>query len=266
MKLVASMIVRDELHRYLVPCIDHLQEFCDEIVVLVDGSEDDYDALSEWQLVKPRMNNGPSFFEHEGRARQKLLDFTMEQHPTHILAIDADEFIGDGQHLRQTLETEWARHRPNRQPKAWRLQMQEVWKVNQLRLFIRRDGGWRPHNPPLVYHPPSKLSGPWRIRDRALASGREPQVVGQFCERGAKPITGIYHFGWTNESERAARYQRYIEHDNGDFHQQKHIHSIMWPDQKVFLTQTDWPPGLSAIQSILLDRATRESHVHADRP
>jgi glycosyltransferase involved in cell wall biosynthesis len=44
-KLIASLIVRNELKRYLEPCVAHLLEFCDEIRVLDDRSDD---GTREW--------------------------------------------------------------------------------------------------------------------------------------------------------------------------------------------------------------------------
>ena len=52
MRLVASLIGRNELSRYLVPCIESLQEFCDEIRVVDDYSTDgSFQWLSEQENV-----------------------------------------------------------------------------------------------------------------------------------------------------------------------------------------------------------------------
>ena len=86
--------------------------------------------------------------------------------------------------------------------------------------------------------------------DRALACGREPMAVRTMR---AVPINAtVYHFGWTNEAARAARYQRYVEHDGGRFHNRKHLDSIMLPDSQVRLKPTPWPPGLESWKGALL--------------
>src|SRR5262245_21066405 len=121
-KLVASMIVRNELGRYLRPCINALLGYCDEIRVLDDGSDDGtYEYLSESPLTRVLRNDGPTFFEHEGAARQRLYEWTLQAQPTHILAIDADEFVEDGHRLRGQLDLARA---------AWSLCIQEIWQAD----------------------------------------------------------------------------------------------------------------------------------------
>ena len=84
MKLAAMMMVGPgEQDRYLPLVLAALDRFCDVIV-----TEDGHD-----------------FFDHEGRARQRLLEKTMAADPSHILAIDADEFVTDGPALRKACES-----------------------------------------------------------------------------------------------------------------------------------------------------------------
>src|SRR5688572_1708037 len=120
MRLVAAMNVRNELDRYLRPCIEHLQDFCEEIRVQDDGSEDgSFEWLGEQDRVTVRRNEGPSWREHEGQLHQRLFSFTLEAEPTHILAIDADEFVVDGEAVRRQVAAVEA--------PAYGLRMCEVW-------------------------------------------------------------------------------------------------------------------------------------------
>lgn len=232
MKLVASLIVRNELGRYLKPCIYSLHEFCDEIRVLDDGSTDGSgDWLRDTEFdgrVHVLTNEGPSFFTHEGKARQTLLNWTLAADPTHVLAIDADEFVEDGHALRKQLDREIVAHA---------LCMQEVWEAGST-LKIRMDGGWRPHPVPICWAVPL-AKGTLRIQDRALACGREPVAVRRMRQRP----TGIcvLHFGWANPEERQARYERYVEADGGKFHASRHLQSIMWPESRIELCEQPWP-------------------------
>lgn len=232
-KLVASMIVRNERGRYLEPCVQHLQEFCDEIRVVDDGSTDGTaDYLAE-QGCFVWSNPRSTFYEHEGRARQQLLEWTLDAQPTHVLAIDADEFVEDGARLRQQLGREIVAHT---------LCMQEVWAAGET-LKIRMDGGWKPHPVPICWAVPINRAA-LRIQDRALACGREPLDVRRMRQRP----TGVcvLHFGWANPAEREARYQRYVEADGGKFHASRHLQSIMWPDAKVQLCEQEWPEAIAA--------------------
>ena len=233
MKLHASLIVAAvEADRYLPVCVEHLDQFCDEVTELLDGER------------------GSDFLGHEGRARQALLELTLARNPTHVLAIDADEFVTDGQRLR-------ALCREDAGPGAWTLNIEEVWKADDQALWIRTDGAWGLQSrSPILYRVPAKIDGRWRIMDRQLACGREPMAVRQLAARAPDSGVQVLHFGWTNESERAARYQRYVDHDGGKFHRRAHLDSIMWPDSKVRLERRDWPESLEPFKAGILERAT----------
>lgn len=258
MKLIAMVITHNEFDRYLVECIESLQTFCDEIRVLDDSSTDDsLFWLGNQERVEVMQNDGPSFFAHEGHARQTLLQFAMQGQPTHILAIDADEFISDGQKLRAVMEEPAPRG-------VWALQMQEVWKVEKDKILIRQDGGWREHPVGIAFWVPPdvwanrQLRRQWRIPDRQLACGRTPVMVTHNANRSNQGVpsgTEILHFGWACESDRDARYQRYVTHDSGKFHANSHLESIMWPDERVTLSERPWPEGVD--KKTLLTRCNR---------
>jgi hypothetical protein len=237
--LVASLIVRNELGRYLTPCVEHLLAFCDEIRVADDASTDGTaDYLDSLERVHVKRHDTSLFFTHEGRARQSLLEWTLAGKPTHVLAIDADEFVADGHRLRSVVEAAVG-------GQVWTLIMQEVWKANTDGLLIREDGGWREHPVPIVYAVPQRVSlRQWKIQPRQLACGREPMPVRAMARAALPSGTEVLHFGWANEAQRDARYQRYVAADNGRFHARQHLDSIMWPDGRVTLAQRGWPAGV----------------------
>ncbi len=251
MRLVASLVVRNELGRYLKPCVESLLEFCDAIALVEDGGTD---GTHGWAYSQERVHccaTGAShFYEHEGRTRQFLLEWTLAQKPTHILAIDADEFIADGRALRAAIDHD------DEQP-VWTLEMDEVWKADERNLWLRRDGGWRPHNAPILYAVPPAPGALFRIQDKALACGREPMAVREQFRHALKTGTQILHFGWANVSERRERYERYVEHDSGKFHARRHLDSIMFSDRRVGLTRRPWPAGLLSRKAALLERINR---------
>lgn len=243
-KLVASMMVGPgEQDRYLDECLGHLVEFCDEVRVRWESAIDvDWSKADERVHVKQADH---TFFQHEGRARQQLLDFTLEAKPTHILTVDADEFVTDGPGLRRFLE--------NSRANVFTLSVQEVWKAEPDQLGIRVDGGWRPSEAPILFRVPVRQR--LRINDRVGGCGREPTWVRNQRHR---QHTGhsLLHFGWTNEPDRAARYARYA--DRRDFgHNPAHIKSIMFPDQKVKLTWRGWDGVPEGYRQAIMDRANR---------
>lgn len=258
LRLVASMIVRNEINRFLPLAVEHLLTYCDEVRVLDDGSDDGtYEWLVERDGVEVFSNPGPAFFEHEGRARQNLLDWTFAAQPDYVLAIDADEFVGDPFVVREVLKSV--------QP-VYLLSLEEVWKVDVGGLSIRNDGLWKPRKVPVLYAPPERPRGArqsgaahrsWRIMDRQLACGREPMAVIKAAARAPLVGTSIFHFGWMRESERHDRAERYAVHDGGKFHQNRHLQSILFPDDKVGLTGRAWPVGLREISSDLIEYAAR---------
>jgi len=235
MNLVASMIVKNEIGRYLQPCIRHLLSYCNAIVVLDDHSDD---GTFEWLQGQGRVtvarNQGPAFYEHEGKARQELYHLTMEAKPTHVLAIDADEFVGDPSCVRQACASG---------VEVATLTLSEVWAADESNLSIRVDGLWRARTVPILYQPQPG----WTIKDKALACGREPTQVVERYGRAKSAGSSILHFGWTRKSERIARAERYDVHDGGKYHQDAHLRSILWEEQqnrRLRLQSTFWPVEL----------------------
>jgi glycosyltransferase involved in cell wall biosynthesis len=232
-KLVASAIVRNEADRYLETWLRHLLTFCDEVRLLDDGSEDGTRNLAEslGTEVQVRRNPAAPFLVHEADARNALLRWTIEGQPDYVLSIDADEFVGEAEKLREYI-TGGA--------PVYSLWMREVWKIEDAKLGLRVDGQWGDRRCPVLWKAPPVLRGNrWLIPRRKLACGREPQVVrGQ---RGVDTGVGIYHFGWTREADRQGRAERYFEHDGGRYHANSHIQSILWPDKRVQLKWVPWP-------------------------
>lgn len=253
MKFVASVIIHNEADRYLRPFFDHLLEFVDEVRVLDDGSTDDFKEIGWYDddRIVIQRNDRSVFFEHEGKARQALLEWTMQGEPNVVLSIDADEFIADGKALREAVE------KPNPSG-VWQLEMEEVWKADERSLSIRQDGGWKAHPIGIVYWVPPdhntnrQTRRNWVMPDRALACGRVPHLVGTWNRLNKPSVGSILHFGWTCEADREARYQRYVTHDGGQHHAGSHLASIMYDDRKVSLTRRKWPAGLD--KKTLLDR------------
>lgn len=249
MKLIASLIVRNELGRYLPLTVEHLLSFCDEIRVLDDGSDDgSFEWLRKQEGVKVARNDGATFLAYESHARNLLLEWTMEGEPDYVLSIDADEFVADPFIVKECMQ---------RRRLVYTLNMLEVWEANQSNLSLRMDGHWGPRLCPILWQAPVRLTREWRIPDRKLACGREPDRVRRTPFR--KSGTDVLHFGWTNEIERQERAERYFEHDRGRFHQDRHLQSILWPRDRVTMTAMEWPPGVAPLRERLLERV-RPTH------
>lgn len=256
MKLSAMLICRNEAQRYLEVCIRSLLTFCDEIRAVDDDSVDGSHSIMQKLGVEVLRNDRTEFFEHEGRARQKLLDWTMEGNPTHCVVVDADEFVADGTLLRAAMEE-------GSHTGVWKLTMTEIWGANETGLLVRQDGDWKPRPVGIAFAvPPDHFTNRqtrrhWRMHDRALACGRTPLHITMAGNRTtSEPVTEILHFGWACEADRAERYERYVVHDGGQHHASKHLNSIMWGDDQVQTSLMKWPPALD--KTTLAKRANRK--------
>lgn len=250
MKLTASLLVADgEMRRYLPETLPALLEFCDEVRILDDGTQDGFSEwVEQWPGVFVTRAPTPTFYNHEGRARQRLLDWTLEGSPDWILAVDADELVADGLTLRRSCEV------VDGHVDVMTLCLWEIWAVEPERIYIRQDGGWAEHDAAVVYAP-QRLAQPLRIQDKALACGRVPESVRR--AQSACVPTSLLHLGWARRAERVDRHHRYVLHDGGRFHQGSHLDSILWEDQRVRLSNTRWPPGLEPRRASLVDLANR---------
>lgn len=250
------MITKNEMDRLLTLAVTHLLTYCQEIRVLDDGSDDgSYEWLCEQDGVEVLRNPGPSFFEHEGHARQNLLEWTMGARPDYVLAIDADELVGDPKVLLDGIGSS--------AEAVYTIPLVEAWKVDTGGISIRVDGLWGPRKVPSLFRPPESWPPRrgndrlWRIMDKQLACGREPMAVIRAGARAPVLATNVFHFGWTRESERKARAERYFVHDGGRFHQNRHLQSILNPDDKVGLRGYPWPEGLRKLAPDLIEYAAR---------
>lgn len=247
MKLVAGLLVKNELSRYLAPCVESLLTWVDEIRALDDASTDgSYEYLGGLDRVTVERLGG-TFFEHEGRARNRLLDFTLAAEPSHVVAIDADELVTNGRAVRKACEGP---------AEVLMLDMQEVWCAETGCLCVRVDGGWAPRRIGPVFRVPTQRNSLWRIADRALACGREPIAVAQAVMRrkGVPVAADVLHLGWACQPDRAARHDRYVVADGGRFHASQHLDSIMWADERVKLEWRTWPAPLRPFKPALLER------------
>lgn len=232
MNLVASMIVRNELDRYLRWTVPALLDYVDEIRVLDDHSDD---GTREWleQFDRVSVKQATArMTANEGVARQELLEWTFEASPSHVLAIDADELVLDSDPILDALEQ-------NSNAEVFTLSMVEVWGISEPGLSVRVDGGWAPRDVPILYAVPERRRNPavWRIAPRAWASGREPRYVRNVRRR---IVTGaqVLHLGWACEDDRRSRYDRHMQIDGGKFHAGSHLESILWPNERVKFAPT----------------------------
>lgn len=215
--IVAHMIVGPgEAERYLEPVLKRTHTWADQVHVAIDPAAsvkeraivdmwaDCYSVLPEpWEA-------------HESRFRTKAwmrMEEALHLSPEDfILCIDADEVIHDGAMVREA-----AKQFPGQKIA---FTFHEMWSPTQ----YRADGNWKPYQAHIMF--------PYRthahFRDRALACGREPTYVGTLTP-AKNPVSDILHYGYANEQDRQAKYERYMRLDGGKFHNVNHLKSILHP-------------------------------------
>lgn len=224
-KLTVMMIVRNEADRYLKRCLASLQEFADNIIILDDASEDDTPGICRsYPGVKLYSQAHSLFLTDESELRRKLWDYTLENKPEWILALDADEF----------LEESFVKELPF-------LLKQKGFKAIGFRLFdcwgdednFRVDGIWNPwlrgFSVYLVKYQP-QLESVWP--GLKFHCGRLPLAYRQLPYYESE--IRIKHLGWSNPSDIKAKYERAVRQDpTNQYMRREHYESIICSPDKI---------------------------------
>ena len=226
MRIIGSLVVRNEEDRYLGRCLSHAFSFLDEVFVFDDRSDDDSAAVAEsaGAVVALRDSVTPSFMEHEGRFREaawRALESLLEPSGGDwVLSFDADEFmVSSNGDIRECLEAEILRAE-SRSAIGIRLHFPEVFHFDENDLFVRTDGFWGNIRGARLfqYHFGGKFS------DKSMGSGSEPTYVvsGKHVDCGS---LSVLHMGYATAVDRATKFERYSSLVfNG--HADSHIQSI----------------------------------------
>ena len=200
--LIASMIVRNELGRYLPIVIPHLLAFCDEIRVRDDGSDDGTLEWLERRTASTSLRSGAQVLRARRPRKERPPRMDAQRRPD-TRPRDRRGRDRDGRaKIRAACETDLGGG-------SWSLHMEEVWNADVRTMWTREDGGWRRHwrrHPVACPAQPGSMRSPrWRITDRKLACGREPQAMRRYTS--VPTGSSVLHLGWLNRDAacRAAR-------------------------------------------------------------
>lgn len=217
MRIIAHMVVGPgEAYRYLPQVLERVTWWADDLHVGFDpaAEEEEFRVVSDVTFHRNFMS--VSWKEDEGKFRQAAWDdMVAEMKPTnedYIFCIDADEVVVQHEMVREAVK-EFAGQRL-----AFRFH--EMWGPNHYRI----DGFWKPYKAGVLF--PFRPGG--RIRQRALACGREPTYVSSLPTKET-PIADILHYGYARAEDRQAKYERYMELDGGKYHNPEHLRSIIQP-------------------------------------
>lgn len=214
------MVCRNEADRYLTESLRNLHGFCNAVMVYDDQSTDDSPEIIVREgpgvSLRLRLNDDPSFMDHEGLFRQNawnyLEDWFDPQDGDWIISLDADEFLEPEIVDRFTdfldnLDSTYV---------AVRFPVREVWEVRKDRPWVRTDGFWGSITAirAIRWFPNAQFA------DKTMASGSVPKYDGKTADAPFE----ILHYGYTDPEIRQKKYERYHGKPG---HNPKHVDSIL---------------------------------------
>ena len=205
-RLTLSMLVHNEVDRYLPRVLEHVRHYIDDAVILDDASTDNTadlcrDLIARHHIPLRLIQNTRTGFGHEVTLRKQQWRLTVGTGPDWVLFLDADEVPED--HAKTDLRTLLDQKRVTYH--AFRIF--DLWDEDH----YREDAHWhahRSHRPFLVRFVPGF---PYRWHATPLHCGRMPANV-QWLP-GSCSILRIRHYGWATLRDRQVKYERYMAAD-----------------------------------------------------
>lgn len=222
MTVHTMMIVRNEAHRHLeraLRCAQQIQRLAGgSIIITDDASEDGTAEICKKVTRRVQRTEEPMFWQHEGRARQRHLDYVgfWVEPGDWVLSLDADETINDPAKL--VAATEQARHTDL----AIGLPLYEFWSLTE----YRTDGLWFGTMTTRLF----RWREDARIKDKEMACGSEPLYVQDAVTRGhwwKQTDAHLLHWGYSRSADRERKHALYSQRAGGHGHNAKHIASIL---------------------------------------
>jgi glycosyltransferase involved in cell wall biosynthesis len=215
-RITLSMIVHNEGNRYLTQVLEAAKEYITDAVIIDDASDDDTLKVVCYMLKDipfKIVHNSVSKFSNEIELRKQQWEETLDTNPEWILTLDADEiFDGDLRSL------------DLKDPSidAYYFRLFDMWDSNH----YRDDQFWGAHNSyrPFLIRYNDQLSYEWK--ETAQHCGRFPLTINNLSYQTSE--IRLKHLGWAMESDRKAKYDRYMKLDpDGTFGWKAQYESIL---------------------------------------
>lgn len=229
MRIVGSLVVKNEADRYLQSCLGWNSAWWDELFVFDDQSSDKSVEICRRHTdsLETRTERTPTFFEHEGvfrrHAWQIMSDVCNLKSGDWVFSFDADEFlVGATQPVDLRLELErLAEHAEQRGLNSVSIPIPEIWSLDEP-LKVRTDGFWATMRLPRFCR---FIEGSDEWMPKAMGCGSTPLYSYINPLKDVESLR-LLHVGWADQGERRARYERYIALKNHG-HNPRHIASIV---------------------------------------
>lgn len=208
-KVTLSMIMKNEAGRKLRECLEEVCYYITDALIIDDGSTDDSvkiakEVLEAHHITYRLIQNTESKFHKEYTLRQQQWEETIKMNPDWILNIDADQIfeIKMREEIHNLINQDTI--------DVWLFRLYDFWNETH----YRDDSLWCAHHAwnwcSLVRYRPG-LNYVWK---------ETPQHCGSFPKNiydlpTARSAMRLKHYGWANETDRIAKYHRYMQLDPG---------------------------------------------------
>jgi glycosyltransferase involved in cell wall biosynthesis len=214
------MVGKNESGRFLDKVLDRLSNQVDKIVFTDDCSDDDTADIAE-KYAQVFKNSETLFDKHEGHLRSNAWNnlSSIAKEGDWIIAIDCDEMLyhEEGLELRKVLQSS--------PYDVVNVRFYHMWNESQYRV----DKLWAPNNSSRIF----RYKNGGTFFDRKLACGSEPTYVVEWIrQRNYWAHSGLLmqHLGYIKDEDKIAKHERYMSLDKGEFHNIRHIESIIDPN------------------------------------
>lgn len=201
-RITLALVMRNEADRYLRPMLESAKQYITDAVIIDDASDDASVAVAEEILrdIPHRIiKNEQSRFSNEVVLRKQLWEETVKTDPDWILCLDADEIFEE--RMKEAIGTLAG----SRTVDIYYFRLYDFWDS----AHYRSDAFWSAHErfaPFLVRYKPNHK---YVWKETPQHCGRFPLLSGQ----GKNSEIRLKHFGWANEQDRKAKYERYRKLD-----------------------------------------------------
>ncbi len=244
-KLIAMMIVRNESRRYLRECLDHLNQYVDEMVIIDDASTDDTPEICKYYDKAFVIELKESLFENEVELRRLAWNETVKRNPDWILTVDADEVYEDAM-IHQVKEMI---HSCEYDAYAFRLY--DFWNSRET---YREDKNWQAHH----------FYKTFLVRNVGLEAEwlDTPKHCGRIPLNYSKTLRTYYsdirvkHLGWMDPVDQLKKYDYYLEKDPvGKYGSLDQYKSIVAPNPNLI----EWKEEICHHPKVLIGSTVHQS-------
>jgi glycosyltransferase involved in cell wall biosynthesis len=219
-KIIAQLIGRNEEKRYLEEVLERLSNQVDLIIFTDDCSTDNTFSLAKKYCITYRTQE-QLFSKHEGQLRANAWG-NLSEHAElgdWIVAMDCDEMLYKKNDL-DSLSIEDILKKSEFD--VINVKFYHMWNQFQ----YRQDKLWAPTNSSRIF----RFIENGGFLNRKLACGSEPSYVLEWLKQKNYWINSglvMKHLGYQKDEDKISKYERYRELDNGQFHAESHINSIL---------------------------------------